>query len=290
MWILVSLSLTNLRGKYMARYGKPLHKLHDVIHKAFGGHPTAQQKLAVIRNYSDMLFRDVKDKANICEMYRSMVTLDLIGNKAIRLYIQDQKLVDFLLSTSSPTTEAAKVAMDQFSANYAQVIHLLTPDKQVRSYLLDVDIKDETRGLLLVHVDNTIAQFDVTPSQEWLGKSFDEQIHEFGKQDNPQAYAALQAAILVINLIYYINTFPDALVDGIPSERVGIAQPPKGNYSKVLKIHPDILEPQAPGSRVTHFRHGHYRYLSSDFYKNKKNTWVFVHGSIVKGSQAKTVI
>lgn len=96
-----------------------------------------------------------------------------------------------------------------------------------------------------------------------------------------------------INFIYYIQTFPDALIEGAPKNAVMIDQKEKKKSIRIKTV-PAILEDDKPHNlnqqRVTHFRKGFFRYLKSDYFKNKKNQWVFVKAALVKGAEAKTLI
>jgi len=85
-----------------------------------------------------------------------------------------------------------------------------------------------------------------------------------------------------INCIIYQHTFPEYIVDGPPHEIIE-------ENSNTIKISDQIRSYIHSSRDVSpHLRRGHFRYLSSDRFKNKKGQTIFVSPSFVKGN-AKTV-
>lgn len=97
----------------------------------------------------------------------------------------------------------------------------------------------------------------------------------------------MKYANMFANFIFYIGAFPDCVLDGLPNDY----QVDRNNFTvknKKVGIAPKIIH-HTDGNKCPHFRCGHFRYLGSDFYKNKKGTTIFVEATVVKG-HAKTVI
>lgn len=87
----------------------------------------------------------------------------------------------------------------------------------------------------------------------------------------------------VVNLIMYINSFPESVKDGAP---LGQTLAYNHNRSKIINTHESIID----RSGVTpHFRSGHFRHLESDVYTKKKGQVVFVRSTFVSG-HAKTIL
>ena len=83
-----------------------------------------------------------------------------------------------------------------------------------------------------------------------------------------------------INSLIYIFMYPETLVDSAPE------LPQHKGAVKLLKVSKHIIDTERDSSvtgshKTPHFRSGHFRYLNSDFFKNKKGTWVFVKSSVV---------
>lgn len=89
---------------------------------------------------------------------------------------------------------------------------------------------------------------------------------------------------LVLGVGLYVKCFPQALKEGFPD----FAKHPahyKGEKCASVSSVPEIIERSGP---VPHFRHGHFRVLSSARYTNKRYQVVFVSETFVKG-KVKTV-
>jgi hypothetical protein len=92
---------------------------------------------------------------------------------------------------------------------------------------------------------------------------------------------------LVFNMLFYMDAFPDKILDSPPDECIDKLN---CNNSKTITMSDEIKEYLHENRDVSpHLRRGHFRYLASDFYKNKKGQTIFVKSSFVKG-QAKTII
>jgi hypothetical protein len=93
-------------------------------------------------------------------------------------------------------------------------------------------------------------------------------------------------AKLIIGLGMYIECFPEQIADGIPFD---LKHPNhfRKMQSKTISIAPSVFTNH--NSPIPHYRTGHFRLLSSEYYKNKRWKVVFVSGCFVKG-KAQTVL
>jgi len=94
---------------------------------------------------------------------------------------------------------------------------------------------------------------------------------------------------LAINTLAYMNCFPDCVKEGAPLHEVDEyeVKPSKtiGTSENII----DSLHLEEAGKKtIPHFRKGHFRYLGSAYFKNKRGQLVFVHQTMVNGA-AKTV-
>ena len=86
---------------------------------------------------------------------------------------------------------------------------------------------------------------------------------------------------LVLNMLFYMDAFPDKISNTPPEEMCD-----KLNFknSKTISISKDIEDYLHENREVSpHLRRGHFRFLDSKYYKNKKGQTVFVKSSFVKG-------
>jgi hypothetical protein len=97
---------------------------------------------------------------------------------------------------------------------------------------------------------------------------------------------------LVFNLLLYLECFPEAITKEAPP---GVVDVLKRKHPTVMRSDSvtvravsEVVE-SGHGTRAPHFRRGHFRLLSSEFYKAKRGQLVFVRSSFVGGA-AVTVL
>lgn len=88
---------------------------------------------------------------------------------------------------------------------------------------------------------------------------------------------------ILINMLYYIGCYPDSKTEGAPNEicKNDIME----NAIRIKRN--DSVKPYlrivSENEKSPHFRRGHFRYLNSDYYKNKKGEVIFVKPSFING-------
>jgi hypothetical protein len=91
---------------------------------------------------------------------------------------------------------------------------------------------------------------------------------------------------VILNLIFYMNAFPENVINGVPSraiidENIAVADK-KFTISKNIELFQNYeLSP--------HLRRGHWRTFTSDYYTNKKGETIWIDPTFIKGD-AYTVI
>ena len=103
------------------------------------------------------------------------------------------------------------------------------------------------------------------------------------KSVNSKADDKNQLLPLVVNMLLYIQAFPESVIDKAPE---GQATEYYRNKCHTIRTSSTILE---HGGKTPHFRRGHFRLLSSERFINKRGQIVFVHSSFV-GGKAKTIL
>lgn len=111
----------------------------------------------------------------------------------------------------------------------------------------------------------------------------DDEIEErVGLVDYGLAYYCLMSG-----LGKYIGAFPDMMIDGFPDNIKNAATNP--SKSITIGIEPKVKSSVDGCSKNPHFRSGHFRFLQSDRYKEKRGQTIFIKPTMVKG-RAKTVL
>lgn len=97
---------------------------------------------------------------------------------------------------------------------------------------------------------------------------------------------------LIINLIYYMNAFPECVFDGIPK---GVRLENSFKNKKIqLSTSDKIIKKtilSTDGRKIVpHFRVGHFRYLKSEYFTKKRGQVIFIDSCFVKGKNIKTIV
>lgn len=107
--------------------------------------------------------------------------------------------------------------------------------------------------------------------------------NDFDKMDQKLWY-------LFLNVFFYMKAYPECVVDGVPKgfrfEYPSVAKKVR------LELSDKIVEKVSNGvSHVVtpHFRRGHFRYLRSEYFKNKQGEFIFIEETLVKANNAKTL-
>lgn len=90
-----------------------------------------------------------------------------------------------------------------------------------------------------------------------------------------------------VNLLAYMECFPECVRDGVPTTNNETKYQSKGRNVR-LGISEKVMEEGQKGAKRAHMRKGYFKCLSSDFYKNKRGQVIFVRETMVK-SKSKMV-
>ncbi len=99
---------------------------------------------------------------------------------------------------------------------------------------------------------------------------------------------------LMVNTFFYMKTFPECVKNGVPK---GFRfENPSASKKVELGVSEKLVEKKAISNHdsgrivIPHFRKGHFRYLASDYYVNKKGTFIWIDETMVKAKDVKTVV
>lgn len=92
---------------------------------------------------------------------------------------------------------------------------------------------------------------------------------------------------LAVNLLAYMECFPECVREGVPTSNNETVYQSKGRNVR-LGISEKVIEDGQKGAKRPHMRKGYFKCLSSDFYKNRRGQIIFVRETMVK-SKSKTV-
>lgn len=106
--------------------------------------------------------------------------------------------------------------------------------------------------------------------------------------ESSNSLRAIRSYKLAVASLLYMDCFPECVVPGAPEY---VKHPAHHKYKDQidLSISPKIMQKGTHASPTAHYRSGHFRFLASDKFKNKRFQSVFVCHTFVNG-QAETIL
>ena len=274
------------------RYSEPLAELWDGYNKINKQTPMTPKEFVHQWIYRDMTnpFYENYTQAHIlvgdmfyADSIKKFLHLYFIDS-SLRHFLMDMPIKDFkglteyIIENGELDKGAAISLMGSISdtnskiSNYCFGIHIPYENKY-RGYAFSFTYDFNSKQLLFVFAAEEGCSYITLDHYE-----------ELCKKNTPDSEKTLKYLRLAINTIIYMHTFPGCVVDGTPDEI-------KNEYSKKITISEKVLEAQTVDSTKAvrpHFRRGHFKRLTSDFYTRMKGKTVFVSPTMVNGL-AKTV-
>lgn len=133
--------------------------------------------------------------------------------------------------------------------------------------------------------DNNIALFFA--DDEGVGQIHETQYNIAKSRKDDDAKVVERNFRFAVNLLAYMECFPECVHEGVPTTNNETAYQTKGRNIR-LGTSEKVLEDEQKGAKRPHMRKGYFKCLSSEFYKNKRGQIIFVRETMVKG-KSKTV-
>lgn len=178
----------------------------------------------------------------------------------IRYYLKDDSLFDFFKNTE-------------------------IKQKEVQSILDSLENEENCSfyGVLGKTFSFLIAYTKTSRNQHIISIFTDKMNYTFCVEEFNDEYKEIYN--LGMNFLFYINAFPECVIDGVPN---GVKRNSKG---KVISTSDKIISHTTVehGFVKPHFRSGYFRHFNSDYFVNCKGQVRFIASTMVKG-KAKTVV
>ncbi len=133
--------------------------------------------------------------------------------------------------------------------------------------------------------DNTVELFFV--DDEGVGRINESDYNIAKNRGDEEALSIERDFRLAVNLLAYMECFPECVRDGVPYMNNETVYHSKGRNIR-LSISENVLDNGQKGIKRPHMRKGYFKCLTSSFYKNKRGQIIFVRETMVKG-KSKTV-
>lgn len=223
------------------------------------------QKMLKMRGFSEseQVFGCMIKPFDNCQAFQYLVEVALVRAEVqqgiTRFYIKDESLFDFFKNTELKQKEVLS-ALEGKKENVFGIIG--------SSFSCTIQF---TRG-----IDKRTYFTMLTDNMNY---SFCAEEYESNKNENRWVFN------LAMNFMFYINAFPECVLDGVPQ---GVKRNPNAksiSVSEKIVSHTTVEH----GFVRPHFRIGYFRHLNSDYFVNCKGQVRFIASTMVKG-KAKTVI
>lgn len=203
------------------------------------------------------------------------------------LYFVDRDLKYVLRDMKLTDLEGIKEYLLTVGTEREAFISRLNAQTSIVSYDFALHIPFEKHGysfslILTKDLDLVLTMADGTHS----GALPEDQYHKMNKSNDRDEKYMASTFRLAINLLAYIQCFPEMVKDGVPSN----IPDEYGERSFQVGI-VDSLKDNTDGTKrknAPHIRKAHFRKLQSDYFKNKKGQMVLIQQTMVNG-KAKTI-
>lgn len=202
----------------------------------------------------------------------------------LHIFFLDKHLRDFLETTSLSDLEGAKKFLYENGLS-KDVIHLYSKTQSnhvVYQFALHLPYESEGYAFSLSLEENGNVELYFSFG-EIGGRMSDKFYSDVNKKRDENSLIHSKMFRLAINTIAYMKCFPDCVADGVPNNLFERSEDISAkNFT--IQLSEKIKENEnLPKSKIPHFRKGHFRFLQSDYFANKKGQIIFVTDTMVKG-------
>jgi hypothetical protein len=203
------------------------------------------------------------------------------------LYFVDRELKYVLRDMKLTDLDGIKEYLLKVGTEREAFISRLNVQTSIVSYDFALHIPFEKHGYSFSLILTKDLQLVLTMADgEHSGAIPEDQYHKLNKSNDRDEKYMASTFRLAINLLAYIQCFPEMVKDGVPSNipdeygdrsfQVGIVDSLKENTDRIKR------------KNAPHIRKAHFRKLQSDYFKNKKGQIVLIQQTMVNG-KAKTI-
>lgn len=211
-----------------------------------------------------------------------------IRGKIPQIFLEDEKLVEFLETTDFTNVNDLKSILD---FNEKAIINLPNRDESICVWHTCSDdwfchSRSDGNVLLLI-IQNDLGTYaypfeKIKCDMKICTLSVDDKTSKVKSQITNEVDKNIR---LVVNTFAYMSAFPDMIKDGLPKGcKIEIGASSK---KKTLRTNPALIE--SDKGVTPHMVRGHFKYLSSEVFTKKRNTWVFVKSYFTGTKKVKTV-
>ena len=207
----------------------------------------------------------------------------------MHIFFLDRLLRDFLVKTPLSDLDGIRKYMYENGKNKEIVYFETKGHLNTVMYSFGLHIPFETNGYgFSITLDENDSMELFFSHGDKSGRMSDNFYKELNKKNDQSSVTYCNMYRLAVNTIAYMNCFPDCVSEGVPPISYSKNED-RSNKNIIFQMTDQIMDSEnSPRSKIPHFRKGHFRVLTSDFYTNKKGQIIYVAETMVKG-KAKTI-
>lgn len=267
------------------KYSKPYNNLYKSLTS------NEIKKIKKMNEIEVKEYIDFQNKENAKHRIFNNFTMSIcnIRGEVPQIFLEDEKLVDFLETTDFANANDLKSILD---FNEMTIINL--PDREESLCVWHTCTDDwfchsrSAGNTPLLIIQNSLGSY----AYPFEKIKCDMRLKTLSVDDKTLAVKSQitekevdKNIRLVVNTFAYMSAFPDMVKNGLPKGcKIEIGASSK---KKTLKTNPALIESEK--GFTPHMVRGHFRYLSSEVFTKKRNTWVFVKSYFTGTKEVKTV-
>lgn len=265
-------------------FSQPLYYLWQQYHSQTKITPKMDVATFCSLNKQNAARMSSDDSSGIMSGYE-MLFEDSIG-EMVHVFLNDETLKGFLERTRLADLKGIKRFLIE-NGKRETIAYLKTNETArfiIYCFGLHIPYENQKEGYAYqigVNVDNGILELFCLKGEKVYGLNdshYEALLHAADKSSEEQT----RVFRLGLNLLAYMNCFPDCVTNGVPKITVDYGESVLKKTVTVLTTD-KVLDPDEKSVKVPHFRRGYWKYCESDFYKEARGQLIFVRETMVKG-------
>lgn len=259
----------------MGRYGLCFKSMYNDFNRIL---KKIKNKKQALIEYAKVIDSQTRSNGTLNIHYRSRLDLFIndINGDLLHLYFIDQSLKDYLSFIEIPDKKNILELLQLYSTEPYYNI-LFDTEKYTVEYCVHFPEDNFGYAIKIAYEEETDdIIFHVIHENE---EDFFSYLSHVKNSD------VWPICKLAINILFYVQCFPDCVMDGLPkgTKLVNGFINPKKQITTSKSILP-LIHNKEERAINPHFRMGHFRFLSSKRFTNKRGQVVFIHPTFVKGN------
>lgn len=203
-------------------------------------------------------------------------------------YLKDESLKTFLDYT--PVHEISSVNQYIREEGISQIVRIDGKMDVATMFSIALFVPYENNGYVVSFLRRSDGEFEVFVGYKRLCLVSSSIVPELRRRTDNEAKELLRFFNFAVNLMLYIKTFPECIVDGVPSGITDEKTEIEKARCRQLETSSKLLASNSSGRIMpAHYRRGYFKVLRSEYFTHKRGQVIFVDATVVHG-KGKTIL